>query len=151
MPSNVSETVAPAVAKSTQSLRAMNGSALILVVDDNPNLRSMLENILDAWGYACIGASDGITALMHLSQYPITLVITDYQMPGIDGLELLKRLRVQHPSIPVIVCSGVVAPELAAQALSIGALAWLFKPMDIDGLRKIVRKAIQQSQVGDAE
>ena len=83
-------------------------SAFILLVDDNPHGLAARKNVLEELGHRTITASSGVDALEQVAAHKFTLVITDYKMPRMDGLELIVRLRKQSPELPVILISGFV-------------------------------------------
>lgn len=117
-----------------------------MVVDDDELARSMLGALLTSWGFCPVTVPNGVTALEQLSEQSVRLVLTDYQMPGLNGLQLLARIRAEHPGIPVIVVSGENSPFLIAEAISIGAFDWITKPFDPSYLENTVKKAWQVLQ-----
>jgi CheY-like chemotaxis protein len=82
--------------------------ARILLVDDNAHGLAARKNVLEELGHHTVTASSGVDALEHLATHRFNLVITDYKMPRMDGLELIVRLRKQTPDLPVILISGFV-------------------------------------------
>lgn len=114
----------------------------VLVVDDNDLVRGMLESMLGHWGYSCVTATDGLDAIATLARQPVALVLTDYQMPNLNGLELLARLKEYAPSLPVIILSSDDAPEQVEEARRGGAFAWVVKPVDSARLRQLVSSAL---------
>jgi len=82
--------------------------AHILLVDDNAHGLAARKNVLEELGHHIVTASTGIGALEHLTTQKFNLVVTDYRMPRMDGLELIVRLRQQAPDLPVILISGFV-------------------------------------------
>lgn len=77
--------------------------AAVLVVDDNQTMRSLIEGLLSRWGFSPITAPDGKAALRKLSEHRVGVVITDYEMPALNGLELLEQVHARNSHIPVIV------------------------------------------------
>lgn len=118
----------------------------VLVVDDDELARSMLGALLTSWGFCPVTVPDGVTALEQLSEQSVRLVLTDYQMPRLNGLQLLARIRAEHPGIPVIVVSGENSPFLIAEAIRIGAFDWITKPFDPSYFENTVKKAWQALQ-----
>ena len=98
--------------------------ARIMVVDDDPNILEVLQTRLESHGYAVVTASDGRQALDRLSEQSADLVITDLKMPGMDGIELLERLRARSSDVPTIFLTAhgsipdavVVASQSASRA-----------------------------------
>lgn len=82
------------------------GSADILLVDDNANGLAARKSVLQEMGHRITIASCGATALEQVEQHNFDLVVTDYKMPRMDGLELIRRLRKQAPGLPIILISG---------------------------------------------
>ena len=123
----------------------------VLVVDDNAAVRDMLMTCLRAWGYEPIMVADGHMALTRLALHSVKLMITDYRMPTMDGLELLRHVRAHHRWLPVIVFSSDTAPELMRQATLLGARAWLPKTVSLSTLRETVVRALQPADQGALE
>lgn len=122
----------------------------ILIVDDDPIVAESLAEFLDHEGYAVTTAQDGHAALRVLEPggpdgaASIGLVITDLNMPQFSGLDLLKSIRKQYPSLVVIVITGFGKIETAVEAVKLGATDYLTKPIVDDELRIAVSKALQQ-------
>jgi DNA-binding NtrC family response regulator len=115
----------------------------VLVVDDSSDIRSMIGGLLADWGFFSLTAPDGVTALEQLSQQRIRIMLTDYQMPRLNGLQLLKRVQAQYPGIQVIVISGESSNFLITKARDLGAFDWITKPFDVSHLKNTVEKAWQ--------
>ncbi len=116
-----------------------NSKVRILVVDDDPTLRELLVDTLTTLGYESIAAESGEQALEMLKDLKVDLVITDVKMDVIDGIELLARLRKQHPELPVLMISGVDAPEIIGRAAPDGFLP---KPFRIQAIEEQIEKAL---------
>src|SRR5262245_12206466 len=116
----------------------------ILVVDDYPVIGRMLGVQLRRQGYQVVTALDGQEALDRLAEGPIDLVITDLSMPGMDGLELLRRLRARdrYRDLPVIMLTASGVSESAAAALSEGASDFLSKPVSSQELYEAVGRLL---------
>lgn len=119
----------------------------ILIVDNDPIVAESLADLLAAEGYEVSTAGDGREALDLLAaangRSP-GIVITDLNMPRVDGFELLRRLRKEHPEIVPIVITGFGKIESAVEAIKLGAADYLTKPLIDDDLRLAVRKAVNQ-------
>ncbi len=103
----------------------------ILLVEDQPDLRLLLKQILEIRGYTCLEAANGVEALSIIHQHPfISLILSDYLMPGMDGLQLLQALRQNpmKPAIPFILVTGNWSDQLRHRALGEGAFAIVAKP-----------------------
>jgi CheY-like chemotaxis protein len=102
----------------------------VLVVEDSPEVQRYLRTLLELDSYQTEVASNGEEALQWLQQgYDPAVVLLDMQMPGMDGLQTLQRLRELRPDLKVIMCSGVDDPEKIGQAAELGAHAYLIKPV----------------------
>ena len=116
----------------------------VLVVEDDSDLRYVLSVRLVSAGYTVYGAANGAEALNQMDRHPVDVVLTDYHMPTMNGLELLSVSRVKWPGIPVVVVSGD-GDDVAHEAMDRGAFAWLRKGNGFTTLLEILASAIQQS------
>jgi CheY-like chemotaxis protein len=116
----------------------------VLVVDDDSELLYVLSVRLVSAGYTVYGAANGVEALEQMEKHPVDVVLTDYHMPKMNGLELLSNSRVSWPGIPVIVVSGE-QEDMAHEAIDRGAYAWVRKGSGFTTLLEILASAIQQS------
>ena len=121
-----------------------NNKRRVLVVDDDSELLYVLSVRLVSAGYSVYGASNGLEALEQLEKHPIDVVLTDYRMPKMDGLEFLSISRVKWPGIPIIVISGE-RDDMAYEAMDRGAYAWIRKGSGFTTLLEILSSAVQQS------
>jgi len=102
----------------------------VLVIEDSPEVQRYLRTLLELDSYHAETASNGEEALQRLRDgYNPSLAVLDMQMPGMDGLETLRRLRELRPELKVIMCSGVDDPEKIRQAVALGAQAYILKPV----------------------
>ena len=120
-------------------------NARILVVDDEASARSGLEKLLRQEGYTVDAAADGPSALEIAADRPPDLVVTDLKMPGMDGVELLQRLRVQDPDLPVLVVTAFGDVGSAVNAMRAGAEDYLTKPVDFDALVLSIERALERA------
>ena len=121
----------------------------ILVVDDSPVDRQLFEGLLSkVEGYTVIHAGDGKQALEKIREWQIDLVVTDLQMPELDGLQLVKTMRAEFPGIPVILVTGVGSEEVATQALNAGAASYVPKAKTAELLVPTVQNLIAIMQEG---
>jgi len=118
----------------------------ILVVDDEDSGRTLLREILLEAGYEVLEAADGIMALMLLERRPVDLLITDRSMPGLGGLELLKKLKEQKMMIPTLMVSAYGEESFWGQAVGLGAVDYLLKPFKAEEVLKVVQKTLGGSQ-----
>lgn len=115
----------------------------ILIVDDEEPVRSLFAAILNQ-DYSCETAPDSLTALDFLAREPFALVITDVQMPGLSGIELLRKIVERYPETAVIVVSGVDRAQRVIDAIRMGAADYLTKPCDVDVLTISVQRALER-------
>jgi len=112
----------------------------VLVVEDDDDMRSLLVEALQGDGHYIEFAADGNEALRVIEErldVPL-LLLTDVRMPGPDGMEVLRRLRLRSPHVPVLVLSAFVDDALLARATELGATAVFSKPADLDDVRSAV-------------
>jgi DNA-binding response OmpR family regulator len=106
----------------------------IVIVDDEPHICEALRDSLQADGYDVIAAHDGQTALaliaLEIQRGPIAGVILDMEMPVVNGIEMLRRLRGQYPNLPILMISAHHDRNMADEVMRIGANAYLAKPFD---------------------
>lgn len=114
----------------------------ILVVDDFNISNEIVITVLKGLGFNSISCQSGAEALEIIKKNSVDGIITDYTMPGMNGLEFVKALRElpDYKKTPVIFLSSSTKPELIALAKEQKITTWLNKPLDIDQLKKIVRK-----------
>jgi DNA-binding NtrC family response regulator len=121
--------------------------ARILVVDDEPNARSALAEILKTEGYAVETAGDGFKALARFSDFDPDIVLTDLKMPGLDGVELMAKLKEQDAELPVVLMTAFGAVETAVAAMRQGAADYLTKPLNTDELLVILERALERTKL----
>lgn len=121
---------------------------ILLVDDELENLRSLGE-ILNRFGYKVIAKPDGRSALSVVGEgTPVDLVITDYRMPVMDGLEFVTSLKQVTPSVPVIMLTAYGAVETYLKSLSLGVFEYVNKPVKAKELGRIVKAALDGSGDG---
>ncbi len=116
----------------------------VLVVDDERNIRSTLRMTLAGEGYATDLAADGAEAEAVLAATPPDCVLLDLRLPGANGIELLKRWKVQHPGIPVILMSGEATLTEALEGLKLGAYDFFEKPLLAPRVINAVARAVEK-------
>ena len=122
----------------------MTQAAHLLVVDDEVNIRNALVTILEKKGHQVCGAGTGEDALRCLDEAPTDLVITDLRMPGISGMEFLRRLKDKWPDTEVVVMTAFGSIDTAVEAMRLGAYDYLTKPIDRERLVVVVEKALER-------
>ena len=119
----------------------------ILIVDDEAAQREMAGGFLRKQGFDVALAGSGAEALALLRREPVDLLLTDQRMPGISGLDLLAGARAMNPELPVIVMTAYGNVESAVAAMKAGATDYLAKPVDLDTLLHLVRKAHERQSL----
>ena len=122
----------------------------ILIVDDEDLYRRALERILKRQGHAISGACNGLDALEFVENNPVDLVLCDIKMPGMSGLDVVKRIHEIQPDLPCIVITGFGSSERSLEALGAGAFWYLEKPFEqerLDVIRRLVDQAIEHGQL----
>ncbi len=116
----------------------------ILAVDDSGSLRQMVSFSLKAAGYDVIEAVDGNDGLNKARQHAVDLVLTDQNMPGMDGLSLIRTLRGMsgYQRVPILMLTTESSEEMKAMGRAAGASGWLVKPFDPQRLTEVVKKVI---------
>ena len=125
---------------------APNRRSLVLVVDDEPAIREVLEMILQEWGYDVRLASDGAEAKEMVEGYDPDIVISDVVMPQLSGLDLLRCLKAGNPNRPVILVTAHASIDLAVESMKQGAQDFVTKPLDYSKLRAILEAAEKDLQ-----
>ena len=119
----------------------------ILVVDDERSMREMLTILLEREGYEAVEAKNGQEALQLFEASLFDLVISDIQMPGINGIELLARIKSLAPEVPVLMITAFATAEQAVDAIKLGAFHYFTKPFINDEIRALVRNALEKSNL----
>ncbi len=119
-------------------------SKTIMTVDDAATMRKMIAFTLKGAGHDVVEASDGVEALKTLQTRPVDLVITDVNMPNMDGLTLTRSLRAlpQFARTPIVLLTTESAPEKKAEGKAAGATGWIVKPFQQDQLLAVVAKVL---------
>jgi len=121
--------------------------ARILVVDDEAIARDNLALALGRQGHETLTAASGTEALELLAGADFDLVLTDLMMQGMDGLDLLRAVRLRHPDTEVVVVTGYPTVKTAVEAMHAGAYHYLAKPYDLDEARALVQKALEKRRL----
>lgn len=116
----------------------------ILVVDDELSMREFISILLEREGYEVLTAADADTALSRMAATDIDLVISDVQMPGLSGLELLARIKASSPETAVLLITAFSTAEQAVEAMKLGAYDYLAKPFKVDEIKILVRNALEK-------
>jgi len=123
----------------------------ILVVDDDPDIRQILQDRLESYGYLVDTAADGPSAIEKLEQRTPTGVFLDIRMPGMNGLDVLGRIRARHRTLSVVIVTATDAAGLSQPSLYRGAQAFLFKPFDTPQIRQVAEQCFGQAHGSERE
>ena len=118
----------------------------ILVVEDEAHEREGLADLLRAWGHETATASDGVEGLEKAGSFSPALIISDLRMPQMTGMELLKRIRDDHPATSFIMLTGQGTIEDAVEATKLGAFNFLEKPIDVKRLQVELRNCLERQE-----
>ena len=116
----------------------------VLIVDDEQELVSALEERLALRGFLTRGVTDGATALDCLREEPFDVVLADVKMPGLGGIDLVRTINAERPGLPVVLLTGATSAQDAANGATLGAFAYLVKPVKIDDLVRVLRAAARK-------
>ena len=119
----------------------------ILIVDDEKNIRLTLSQALETLGMPVQTAGDGEEALQTLQDSDFSLVLLDLKLPGMDGLEVLRRIRVSWPKIPVIMITAHGSIEYAVEAMKLGAIDFIRKPFSPGEIRALVSQVLKSKDL----
>ncbi len=121
----------------------MSPQEKVLIVEDEENERSGLAELISAWGYRTETAKDGLEGLDKVSTWSPGIVVTDFRMPRMDGMELLQRLA-EQPQLAVVLLTAQGSIDVAVDAMKAGAYDFLQKPVDPARLKQILQNAARQ-------
>jgi EAL domain-containing protein (putative c-di-GMP-specific phosphodiesterase class I) len=114
----------------------------VLLVDDDPTVLRAMSRVLRGRGYLTTTTTNGQEAVRWVTQVDYDAIVTDIAMPGMDGITLLREVRAHDLHVPVILLTGEPAVDTAVQALELGAMNYLTKPVAIDALEQVLDKAV---------
>jgi CheY-like chemotaxis protein len=123
--------------------------ASILIIDDDPDVLRTLRRVVESQGHTVHEAADGVTALRFFAGQPTDLVITDIYMPGMDGIELIMRIKEAFPEARVVAMSGggrLPMDNVLGAASMLGAEALLEKPFTVEDVASAVERALAASR-----
>ncbi|MGY6634403.1 MAG: response regulator [Alkalilacustris sp.] len=114
----------------------------VLTVDDSKAIRDMVAFTLQPLGYRVIGAADGAEGLSKFRSEAVNLVITDLNMPVMNGIDMIRKLRAEPrgAGVPIVMLTTETKPEMKAQGKAAGATGWINKPFDADMLLAVAKK-----------
>ncbi len=116
----------------------------ILVADDEPSIRSLVDYVLGQAGFDVVLAKDGKEALAYAQEHTVDLVLTDINMPNLDGIGLIKGLRAlnHYKFVPLLVLTTESGTEKKMQGKAAGATGWIVKPFDPEQLLSTIEKVL---------
>ncbi|WP_410218964.1 response regulator [Paracoccus sp. (in: a-proteobacteria)] len=119
-------------------------SVRILAVDDSPTIRALVSKALRNAGFEVFVASDGVEGVGALSEADPNLIITDINMPRMNGFELIENVRATgaYAEVPILVLTTESGPELKARARNAGATGWIVKPFEDERLVGVINKVL---------
>ena len=118
----------------------------ILIVDDDDKIVFAFREVLKKEGYKSVVAKNGEEGLEKVLAMSPEVVFMDITMPKLDGLDALRRIKEQNPFIPVIIITGYGTMQTAIKAMQLGAFEYLTKPLDVDKIREVTRRALASTQ-----
>ncbi len=125
------------LAKATKSFR-------ILVVDDEAPVRDLFNQALKTMGHEVLCVGDGYSAIESIKKDPFDVIFLDMVMPGMDGIDTLKKIRELDPDLPIIMMTGFSVETKMDEALALGALDCIYKPFDVDKGREVIDKEFKR-------
>lgn len=117
----------------------------ILVVDDEENARMALARLLAKEGFLVDSVANGYEALNYLRHQPVQIIVTDINMPEMDGISFLKELNKSFPKMNVIMVTAYGGVESYLEAMNLGAFEYINKPVKIDELKLVLKKVLRET------
>lgn len=114
----------------------------ILIVDDNPNMSSLLSEMLEVFDFTSVRAGDGREALGELDKTDFSMIITDMRMPHMTGLELMEQVKDKYPKMPVVLISGYSVAEINEESPGIKPDGFLTKPFMMADIEKLINSLL---------
>lgn len=122
----------------------MEGTARILIVDDEKITLKNLMHAMKKEGYDVVGTNNSANALKYIDEHEFDVVLTDIRMDKVDGMQILKKCRELYPDAAVVMMTGYATIESATGAIKQGAQDYIAKPFKLDEVRKVIREAIEK-------
>jgi excisionase family DNA binding protein len=129
-------------ATDTPTARPSSERPRVLVVDDEASIRDLLSKTLSLAEYDVDVAQDGATALERMRLFSYDLLVTDLQMPGVDGMSVIKEAKRYRSDIPVLIVTGYPSEETAIDAVNLGVTGYLTKPFRVPRVLSAAAKAL---------
>lgn len=114
----------------------------VLAIDDSRTIRALVRRVMEDAGFSCVLAADGVQGVARFSEDPPDVVITDINMPNMDGYAVIHSIRGGgvNSDVPILVLTTESAPHLKARAREAGATGWIVKPFDDAAIISVVRR-----------
>ena len=119
-------------------LQTLKRALSVLVVDDNKDLCQNVKEVLDSAGYQSACVYDGFKAIEHVQKSPPDIILMDVKLPGMNGVEVFKKIKKIIPKVGVIMITGYSVDELVEEAIREGARGYMNKPLDFDRLFALI-------------
>ena len=121
----------------------------LLLVDDEERFLATTKTLLQKRGIDVLTATSGAEAIEIMDRNPVDVVVLDVKMPGLDGVEVLRRLKQDHPLVEVIMLTGHASVETAFEGMKLGALDYVTKPCDVADLLQKINEAYAKKQAAE--
>lgn len=120
----------------------------VLVVDDNADVRELIVLILQSHGFFTHAAENGIEALLAIHEFPCDLVLLDLMMPGISGIEVVKKIREvkSRKDLPIVMITAQTSIEDVEQAIQCGANSYLIKPFKAEEIIEVIHQLLREQK-----
>ena len=115
----------------------------VLIIDDEEELAAVIADRLEFRGIKAQTAIDGESALKMIKSDPPNIVLLDLMLPGMNGLEVLKKIKTLELNIPIILLTGYGSKEMTLEGMNLGAFDYIMKPCDFDGLVSKIQEALK--------
>ncbi len=119
----------------------------LLIVDDEKNVRESMVSLLRTKGYDTEGAESGAAALQKIRSQSFDLLVLDFRMPGMDGLETFRRAKEINPEIAAIILTGYGTSEREIEGLRLGVKKFVRKPITIDQLANVINDVLAKARI----
>ena len=120
----------------------------LLVVDDEAIVGKRLKQVFSKIGFEIETYTEAAAAMAAMTEKPFDIVVTDLKMDGMDGMEVLRRVRAMNPRTQVIIITGYASPETAELAQQQGVFEFLAKPFRLDELKQVIFRALEEQKSG---
>ena len=131
----------------TTTTMAPADTKTILIVDDEQSIREILMEALADVGYQTLDSANGEEALVVIERNPVDVVLTDIEMPAMNGFQLLEQVRERHPDIDVVMATGVLDAQVAVNAIRQGAADYVTKPFNFDEVDIVLQRTLDKRQL----